>query len=289
MNESPTGLALDRRTTPFRPDLAPAALKGRVEAARFVEGWRRRVIDGVAPLRRAPAHDAPLETEALYGETVVVFEENEGWAWAQLDRDSYVGYLPSAALGPEKPPTHRLRALRSFVYPKPSIKTPPLMALSFGALATAEAAEGEFSLLDEGGFVYAAHLAPLDEQEADFVAVAERFLEAPYLWGGRTSQGLDCSALVQTALTASGRLAPRDSDMQEASLGRPIVVDAALSGLARGDLVFWKGHVGVMRDPETLLHASGWHMRVVSEPLAGARERILAKNGGPIASIKRLT
>ncbi len=283
----PPSFSLDPRLTPARPDLAAASLRGKVEAARFVEGWRRRLVEPIAPLRRAPAHDAPLETQALYGEDALVFEENEGWAWAQLQRDSYVGYLPANALGAQAAPTHRVAVLSTFVYPKPNIKAPPLAALPLGARVRVTASEGDFHAA-EGGFVYARHLAPLDHSEPDFVAVAERFLEAPYLWGGRTAQGIDCSGLVQNALAAAGCAAPRDTDMQEAALGAAVGFDESLAGLKRGDLVFWKGHVGVMRDEATLLHASGWHMTVVSEPLAGARDRIAAQGGGPITSIRRL-
>jgi cell wall-associated NlpC family hydrolase len=281
-------LLLDRRVTPARPDLAAASVRGKVEAARFVEGRRLRVIEPVAPLRRTPAHDAMLETEALYGEDVLVFEENEGWAWAQLLRDSYVGFMPVSALGAETTPTHKIAILRSFVYPKPSIKAPPLMALPFGARVRIVAQEGEFGALAEGGFIYTQHLAPADQFETDFVAVAERFLEAPYLWGGRTALGLDCSALIQTGLTAAGRAAPRDSDMLEAQVGAPIAFDQTLAGVARGDLVFWKGHIGVMRDEATLLHASGWQMRVVTERLKDVRDRYVEKGAGPITSIRRL-
>jgi cell wall-associated NlpC family hydrolase len=283
-----TASAFDRRLTPARPDLAAASLRGRIEAQSFVEGWPRRVIEAAAPLRQAPSHDAALETEALYGETVTVYEEEEGWAWAQLQRDSYVGYLPANALGAEAEPTHRLAATRSFLYPRPNIKAPPITALSLGALVKVASTEGEFSALVEGGYLHQRHLAPLDVFEADFVAVAERFLEAPYLWGGRTSQGLDCSALIQGALAAAGRSAPRDADLQEAALGSPIAFDENLAGLKRGDLVFWKGHVGAMRDEAVIVHANGWHMKVVAEPLRIARDRIAATDGAPISSIRRL-
>ena len=278
----------DRRVTPARSDLAAASLRGKVEAARFVEGWRRRVVEGAAPLRRAPSHEAPLETEALYGESVVVYEENEGWAWGQLERDNYVGFMPANALGAPAAPTHRLAALRSFAYPGPSIKLPPVAALSLGARLTIEAIEGDFGVTGDGLHIYARHLAAVDARERDFVATAERFLETPYLWGGRTSQGIDCSGLVQTALAEAGVAAPRDSDMMEAALGAPIAFDETLSGLKRGDLVFWKGHVGVMRDADTLAHANGWHMKVVSEPLRVARDRTNEKAHGPITSIRRL-
>ena len=281
-------LPLDRRVTPARPDLAAASLCGKVEATRFVEGSLRRVVDGAAPLRRAPSHEASLETEALYGESVTVYEENEGWAWAQLERDGYVGFIPASALGPPLAPTHRLAALRSFAYPGPSIKMPPVAALSLGARLAIAESRGDFAVTADGLHIYVRHLAALETREPDFVAVAERFLEVPYLWGGRTSQGIDCSGLVQTALAEAGVAAPRDSDMMETSLGAPIAFDETLGDLQRGDLVFWKGHVGVMRDAQTLLHANGWHMKVVSEPLRAARDRTNEKAYGPITAIRRL-
>ena len=278
----------DRRVTPARPDLAAAFLRGQVEATRYVEGHEARIVAASAPLRRAPAADAPLETEALHGESVVVYEEAGDWAWTQLARDGYVGYLPRASLGPPVSPTHRVAVPRAHAYPTASVKSPPRFALSLGALLHIEGREGDFAVTSEGLRVYARHLAPIDQFETDFVAVAERFLEAPYLWGGRTSEGIDCSGLVQSALGATGLTAPRDSDMMEAALGAPTPIDETLAHLRRGDLIFWKGHVGVMRDARTLLHANGWHMQVASEPLAEARKRIAAGADGAITSIRRL-
>lgn len=275
----------DRRVTPVRADLAAANLRGLVEAPRFVEGHPMQVTEATAPLRREPAFDAPLETEALFGETVTVYDESEGWGWVQLERDRYVGYLPLIALGSRTEPTHRVAALRTHAYPGPSIKLAPRMALSLGARTTVVRQSGDFAVTADGLYLWARHLAEVGSREVDFVAVTERFLRAPYLWGGRTSEGIDCSGLVQTALTAVGIVAPRDSDQQEAALGGPVATGAAL---ARGDLVFWKGHVGVMRDAATLLHANGWHMAVVSEPLAQARSRIAASEGGDVTSFRRL-
>jgi len=248
-----------------------------------------RIIAASAPLRRSPQADAPLETEALFGEHVTSYDEHDGWAWAQLDRDHYVGYLPSAALGAPSAPTHRVAMLRTHAYPGPSIKLPPRMALSLGAQLKIVAREGDFAVAEDGSYLWSLHLAEPSARELDFVAVAERFLDTPYLWGGRTSEGIDCSGLVQTALTAAGVAAPRDSDMQEKALGEPLAVEDLGSPLARGDLVFWKGHVGIMRDPLTLLHANGWHMKTASEPLAQARERIAANGGGEVTSIRRLS
>jgi cell wall-associated NlpC family hydrolase len=279
----------DRRLTPARPDLAADHLRGLVDAPRYVKGQAKRVIAASAPLRRLPEPGAPLETEALYGESVAVFDEENGWAWAQLDRDSYVGYLPTRALSAPSEPTHRVAALRTHAYPGPSIKLTPRMALSLGARLTIVAHEGDFAVTADGLYVWARHLATISSREPDYVAVAERFLETPYLWGGRTSEGIDCSGLVQTALTAAGQASPRDSDMQETALGEPIAIDDPATPLKRGDLVFWKGHVGIMRDSATLLHANGWHMRVVSEPLTQARARIAASGWGGVTSVRRLT
>ena len=281
-------MSFDRRVTPARPDLAAEHLRGRIEAPRYVVGRERRIVAASAPLRRGPAADAALETEALHGEGVVVYDEAGDWAWAQLARDDYIGYLPVAALGESVEPTHRVAALRTHAYPAASIKRPPRLALSLGALLRVEAREGDFAVTADGLHIYARHLSPIGQWETDFVAVAERFLETPYLWGGRTSEGVDCSGLVQSALGAAGIKTPRDSDMMEAALGSPAPVDEALAHLRRGDLIFWKGHVGVMRDARTLLHANGWHMKVASEPLAEARSRVARGADGAITSIRRL-
>ena len=280
--------SFDRRLTPARADLAAAHLRGRVDAPRFVEGRKMRIIAASAPLRRSPQAEAPLETEALFGEAVTVYDEGDGWAWAQLERDEYVGYLPSTALGAPSEPTHRVAALRTHAYPGPAIKLPPRMALSLGAQLTIVGSEGDFAVSEDGLHLWSRSLVELGANEPDWVAVAERFVETPYLWGGRTSEGIDCSGLVQTALTAAGIVSPRDSDMQEAMLGEAVAVDDPRAPLARGDLIFWKGHVGIMRDPVTLLHANGWHMKTVREPLSQARGRISASGAGEVTSIRRL-
>jgi len=280
--------SFDPRVTPARPDLAAEFLRGKVEAARFADGESLRVVAPSAPLRRAPDFDAPLDTEALYGEAAAVYETRGDWRWVQLARDGYVGYLPAGAVGPAGAPTHTVATVRTHAYPGPTIKRPPHFALSFSALVEVTRFEGDFAVTNDGLFLYAKHLAPLDAREPDFIAVAERFLETPYLWGGRTSEGIDCSGLAQAALMAAGIAAPRDSDMQEAALGQPLPLSGALADLRRGDLVFWKGHVGIMRDAATLLHANGWSMKVTSEPLAEANERIAKSGGGAITSIRRL-
>jgi cell wall-associated NlpC family hydrolase len=282
--------SFDRRVTPARPDRAAAHLKGQIEAPLFVEGARKIVFDGSADMRRQPYPDAPLDTEALHGEIFIEYEcDDEGWSWGQLERDYYVGFVPSKALTlDEAVPTHRVSVLRSFLYGGPSIKLPPMAALSLGSRVTIVDYKDQFAITHRGHCLIADHLVTIDHHEDDYVSIAERFIGIPYYWGGKTSLGLDCSGLIQIALDAIGQSAPRDSDMQEKQLGRALEIDDSLSALKRGDLIFWKGHVGVMRDADTLLHASGHHMLVVSEQLREAVSRIAAKNAGPITSIKRL-
>ena len=279
--------AFDPRVTPARADLAAKHLEGKVQATRYVEGRVREVIDPQAPLRREPRPDAPMDTEALQGERVTVYNaKGEGWAWGQLAADGYVGWLPENALAPPAAaPTHKVTALCTLVFPGASIKLPPLEALPLGARLAIARIEDRMAVTPSGAYLPAAHLALIGEYETDFVAVAERFRGAPYLWGGKTALGLDCSGLVQVALTACGIACPRDSDMQEAALGTAVAAD--LSALRRGDLIFWKGHVAIVRDRETLLHANAHHMAVAVEPIAEAVARI-RNTGCEITSVRRI-
>jgi cell wall-associated NlpC family hydrolase len=279
----------DPRLTLARPDLAAAQLRGTIDAEAYVEGRPVRIAAGLADLRPRPANDAPIDTQALYGETALLYEDDEGWGWVQLDRDHYVGYLSMIAVGDVgAAPSHRVKVNRTFVYPAPNIKAPVFDALPLGARVTVVESGESFARLHGGGFVFSAHLAHLSEAESDFVAAAERLLNTPYLWGGKSSLGVDCSGLVQVALDAAGISFPRDTDLQEKAPGEALPVTDDLAGLQRGDLVFWRGHVGIMRDPYNLLHANAHHMQVACEPLAAARRRISASTGAEISSIKRL-
>lgn len=277
----------DPRRHAYRADLADVKLRGLIEAERYVPGEARQVTAPSLPLRREPRFDSILDTEALHGETVTVFAESEGWAWVQIDRDGYVGYMPSEGLSASiVAPTHRIAALRSYVYPEPDGKLPPLALLSLNALITAKGLEGRFLTLEGGGYVVARHALSAGEVVDDPVAVAEAFVGTPYLWGGRTSIGLDCSGLVQLAVEAAGHKAPRDADMQASELGEPIEWREGTK-LRRGDLVFWEGHVGIMTSATDLLHANAHHMTVEIEPFAEARERI-RQAGYEVIGVRRL-
>jgi cell wall-associated NlpC family hydrolase len=278
-------LSFDPRITPARSDLAAAHLRGKVAAERFVEGAEQEVVVGIAPLRKEPSHQAPLLTEALYGERMTVYEtDDEGWAWGQIKSDSYVGWMPaSALLAPQTEPTHRVSALRTLIFPGPSIKLPPTDALPLQARVTIVRQDDNLAVTAAGGHVPTRHLAPLDSKESDFVAVAERFVGAPYLWGGKSSLGIDCSGLVQIALSACGITCPRDSDMQEAALGQPI----SLAGLQRGDLIFWKGHVAIALGRNSMIHANAFHMAVAVEPVAEGLARIAAA-GTQVTGVRRI-
>jgi hypothetical protein len=279
----------DPRLTPARGDLAAKYLEGKVAAARFVEGEEFEVVDALASLREAPFSGATLLTQALKGERVTIYDRNdEGFAWGQLNSDGYVGWLADRALAkPQAMPTHKVTALSTFAFPGPSIKLPPVETLLMGSMMNVLREDGVFAVTREGWYLPKLHVAVIDYREPDFVTIAERFVGTPYLWGGKSSFGIDCSGLVQIALNAAGTPCLRDSDMQQDSLGRPLY--AAESGkLQRGDLIFWKGHVAIVRDALTIVHANAHHMATVIENTQEAIARIKGE-GIEVAAIKGLT
>lgn len=288
VTERPGQKALDRRRNAYRDDLAANNVRNLVQAPRYVDGDWAQVTHASTAVRRLPEATAPVDTEALFGEVVVVYEVANGWAWVQLVRDSYVGYIRAEALSANVEwPTHKVRAIGTFVYPDRNIKSPPLTHLSLSSSFGVAEMDDQFCSLTTGGYVVTRHVAEIDMYARDFVEVAERFIGTPYLWGGRTRIGIDCSGLVQVALEAAGISAPRDSDMQRDEIGIDIEVPDDLEGLLRGDLIFWDGHVGILVDGIMLLHANAHHMAVTVETLPEAAERI-ARSGSKITAIKRL-
>jgi dipeptidyl peptidase-like protein/NlpC/P60 family protein len=279
----------DPRLTPARPDLAAKYLEGKVEATRFVEGEEFVVADTMAPLREQPSSEAMLLTQALMGERVTIYDrDSEGFAWGQLNGDGYVGWLPDRALTkPVAKPTHKIIALRTFAFPGPSIKLPPLDTLVMGATITVLREHGAFAVTRDGWHLPLPHVADIEHKADDFVSVAEQFVGTPYLWGGKSGLGIDCSGLVQVSLNAAGTGCPRDSDMQQDGLGRGLNV-AESKKLQRGDLIFWKGHVAIVRDADSIVHANAHHMATTIENTRDTIARIKAA-GSEITAIKRLT
>ncbi|MFT7594172.1 MAG: cell wall-associated NlpC family hydrolase [Paracoccaceae bacterium] len=271
----------DPRTTPINARVAAAHLtdapSGLVRLARQV----RRVTQPVANLMRAP--DGPRDRQVLYGERVEVFEDRMGWSFVQAHKDGYTGYLPQAALGPDQIATHWVSAPSTHAYAAPDIKSPDQMALSFGSQLAVTSETNGFAETP-AGFVPGTHLTPVGTHMTDPVDVALLFMGSPYLWGGNNRAGIDCSGLVQAGWLACGRACPGDSDQQEQALGHPLPDG---SPYQRGDLLFWKGHVAQVCDPETMIHANAHHMAVVCEPIEPARARILAQGDGPVTSHRR--
>lgn len=280
----------DKRLNAYRPDLAELSLRGRIEAAHFVAGQPAQIAAPVASIRGQPSASAAQLTQALMGETLKVFDRKDGWAWVKLDHDGYVGYVEASLLRDDVvAPTHEVATPSTLIYPKPDLKTQPALIIPMLARLSLKAEDKhedrDYVELATGGFVYKRHLRPLNSGMGDYVDVAERFLFAPYYWGGKTIHGLDCSGLLQVAVQSVGMIALRDSDMQEETLGTALA-PSQHNRLQRGDLVFWDGHVGIMADETNLLHANGFHMMVALEPLAAATERI-GKTGKPVTSIRR--
>jgi hypothetical protein len=280
-------MELDPRLHAYRDDLADIALRGRVNALRFVEAELRQVSVSVASVHAEPRIDSGRVTEALMGEPVNVFQVKDGWAFVQLVLDSYVGYVPARCLTTQvQDPTHRIAVPSTLLYVKPDVKSNPVQPVHMNSLVSVIRVEGDFARLKDHRFAWAKHLMPVDTHWDDPATVAEAFVNAPYLWGGKSFAGLDCSGLVQLAWQACGFDCPRDVDMIQAGFGVPLERNRDLK-LARNDLVFWKGHVGMMLDADNLVHANGHHMQAVVEPLAGAIKRI-ANLYGQVTGVSRV-
>jgi cell wall-associated NlpC family hydrolase len=280
--------SLDPRLHPLRDDLAGEELKGVVERPRFAAARPTQVAVGTLDLRRAPARDAPLDTQLFHGDEVRVYETKDGWAWLQNVGDGYVGYGEAAGLRETvETPSHWVRVPRTFVFPTPDEKRPPLDALSMTARVRVVSQAERYSEVAWGagsGWVPPGHLLPVGETVEDFVSTALAFIGVPYLLGGRTSLGLDCSGLVQVALNAAGIAALRDSYMQEASLGAPRPLDEPPT---RGDLLFLPGHVAIALDAWRVVHANAHDMTTTIEPLDDLIKRVKARGSPGLTAIRR--
>lgn len=274
---------MDRRLTPANGRVAAVQLRGRVAADRYVKGEARRITVPVADLLHEP--HGRRERQLLLGDAVTVYERRGGWAFVQSAKDGYVGYLRVAEYDERMAPTHWVTAAATHLYPEPDMKRSERGRLPFGARLRVLGEATPRFVETEDGFVPRAHLAPEGWRFRDPVAVAALFLGTPYLWGGNSRDGIDCSGLVQTACHACGLACPADSDQQAAMAGQPLL-DAA--PLQRGDLVFWKGHVAMVVTHNRLIHANAHHMAVACEPQDEAEARILAQGDGPVLLRRRL-
>ena len=265
----------DPRITPWRDGIAARSLEGVMEAEVYLDPKAMSATAPATAIRAAASADSEQMDQLLFGERFEVLEEEGGWLFGQAARDGYVGFVEAQALAPAGPlPTHRVAAIRTYAFAEPSIKSRAIGPYSINSLVAVEAVEGRLAKVTGAGWITVDHLAPIGQFDDDRAAVAERFLGAPYLWGGRES--LDCSGLVQQALFACGRACPRDTDQQE-ELGTAIAAEA----FGRGDLVFWKGHVAMGLGEGRIIHANGHHMAVAIEPLAEAVARIGATGSQP--------
>ena len=279
---------LDPRLNAYRPDLADAALRGQIDATSYTEGRPGRVAAGRTPLLTRPSTESRMDSELLFGEAVTVFEVRDGWAWLQSQEDGYVGYAHADHLDDAAgAPTHRVSALRTFLFAEPDLKSPVRDVLSMNSLLCERERKAGFIGLATGGWVWANHAAAMGEHESDHGAVALRFLGAPYLWGGRSSIGLDCSGLVQMALARCGKTAPRDSDMQACKSGAPVAFDGDYSVLRYGDHVIWPGHCGLWLDEDRFVHANATDMMVSVGPLAEVAAHIERIEGHRISAVRR--
>lgn len=267
---------LDQRLNAYRPDLADERLRGIIDAPRYVTGKLMRVIAPVAALYKIPDRKSERQSECLFGEDVLVFETADKFCWVQSLQDGYVGYVEQVNLGDfQSTPTHIVIAPRSFQYENADLRSPMISALSIGSKVTivgeSETRATLYAKLDNGNYVIADHLAPIAHIISDYVSTAENLIHTPYLWGGKSGLGIDCSGLVQLSMMMAGKRVLRDTDMQVNTIGTDI--DPS-DGLQRGDLVFWKGHVAIMVDHQNIIHANGASMNVKIEPLEQAIARI---------------
>ncbi len=282
---------MDRRITPVRNDLAADWLRDKFKAERYAAGEPCTVIRDGAPLHFSPERSATMESQLIHGEVFQVYEQRDGWCWGQNLTDNYVGYVPAVDLAADLPaPDHQVAALHCHLYTEPDLKRPTAGIISMSARVKIIDIDGKFCRIASGYWLHSRHLVSLDYNTQDLIGTAVKFIGVPYLWGGRTAQGLDCSSLVQITMAMAGIPAPRDSDLQEAGLGTPVAMDNPrdFSRIEEGDLVFFPGHVGLFVNDWRFLHASAFDMQVSLHGFSDVLDRANSDNAG-VTSIRRVT
>lgn len=263
--------------------VAHESLRGQIVGREFPTVAVRQAITPVTDLLRAP--NGKRDAQLLIGAGFEVLETRDGWCFGRSTADGYVGYIQETALGGKQIASHRVTSRSTHIYSGAALKAPEIAALSFGSLLSVASEIEGFAKLSGGGFVPTQHISALTLCANDPAAIALKFLETPYLWGGNSTFGIDCSGLVQVCLHAAGQPCPRDTDQQETFFTQEV---DPMSRLKRGDLVFWQGHVAMMLNESEMIHANAHHMAVAIEPLDKAKKRIGAREFGDVTSIKRL-